>query len=72
MDLEKEAIEILHTFGRDGCTIADSGGKDSSVLKAIALKTKEQYGLDFKVAHNHTTVDAPETVYFVRDEKKQT
>lgn len=71
MDLEKEAIEILHTFGNDGCTIADSGGKDSSVLKAIALKTKELYGLDFKIAHNHTTVDAPETVYFVRDEQKK-
>lgn len=71
MDLEKEAIEILHTFGNDGCTIADSGGKDSSVLKTIALKTKELYGLDFKIAHNHTTVDAPETVYFVRDEQKR-
>jgi len=71
MTLEEEAIEILHTFGKDGCTIADSGGKDSSVLKHIALKTKEQYGLDFKIAHNHTTVDAPETVYFVQSEKKR-
>lgn len=71
MTLEQEALEILNTFGKDGCTIADSGGKDSSVLKAIALKSKEQYGLDFKVAHNHTTVDAPETVYFVRDEQKK-
>lgn len=70
-NLEEEAIDILTTFGKEGCTIADSGGKDSSVLKNIAMKAKERYGLDFKVAHNHTTVDAPETVYFVRDEQKK-
>lgn len=71
MNLEREAIEILNTFGRDGVTIADSGGKDSSVLKRIAMLSREKYGLDYKIVHNHTTVDAPETVYFVRDEKKK-
>ena len=60
---EKDAIELLGMIaGNSGCVIADSGGKDSSVIKHIALKTKEMYGLDFKVRHNHTTVDAPETV----------
>lgn len=69
---EKNAIEILNMVcGNSGCVIADSGGKDSSVLKHIALKTREKYGLQFKVRHNHTTVDAPETVYFVREEKKK-
>ena len=71
MTLEDEALEILETFGLEGMTIADSGGKDSSVLKHIALKAKDKYGLDFKVVHNHTTVDAPETVYFVRKEQKK-
>lgn len=70
-DLEQEALEIMQMFGREGMTIADSGGKDSSVLKHIALKSKEKYGLDYKIAHNHTTVDAPETVYFVRKEKQK-
>lgn len=35
---EKQAIEILHMMcGNNGCVISDSGGKDSSVLKHIAL-----------------------------------
>lgn len=71
MTLEEESIDILNTFGQSGMTIADSGGKDSTVLKHIALKTKDKYGIDFKVVHNHTTVDAPETVYFVREEQKK-
>ena len=48
--------------GNSPFTIADSGGKDSSVLTHIALKS----GCKFKVQHCHTTVDAPETVYFIR------
>lgn len=56
-------------FGKGGVTIADSGGKDSSVLKHIALIAKEKYGFDFKVEHSHTTIDAPETVYFIRRER---
>lgn len=71
MDLERNAIEILQTLcGNGGCVISDSGGKDSSVIKHLALKARQQYSLPFSVQHNHTTVDAPETVYFVREEKK--
>ena len=69
MTPEKEAMEILMLFGKDGCTIADSGGKDSSVLKRIAEKCHEQYGLQYKINHNHTGLDAPETVQFVRKER---
>lgn len=69
--LEKNAIEILHMMcERSECIICDSGGKDSSVLKHIALQAKEKYGLQFRVRHNHTTVDAPETVYFVREKNE--
>lgn len=69
---EKQAIEILHMMcGNNGCVISDSGGKDSSVLKHIALKVKNRYGLEYKIRHNHTTVDAPETVYFIRREKEK-
>lgn len=47
---EKQAIEILHMMcGNNGCVISDSGGKDSSVLKHIALKTKNMYGLARKI-----------------------
>ena len=67
MDFEKQSIEILKMMcGNSGCWILDSGGKDSSILKHIALKS----GIPFKIEHSHTTVDAPETVYFVRSEKK--
>ena len=70
--LEESAIEILQILcGNSGCVISDSGGKDSSVLKHIAMKCKEKYGLNFSIQHNHTTVDAPETVYFVREEKRK-
>ena len=72
MDLERDAIETLHLLCQNsGCVISDSGGKDSSVLKHIAMKAKEKYGLMFSIQHNHTTVDAPETVYFVREEQEK-
>ena len=44
--------------------VTTSGGKDSTVCTALA----ERAGIPFEVMHNHTTADAPETVYFVRDE----
>lgn len=68
MDFEKQSIEILKMMcGNSGCWILDSGGKDSSILKHIALKS----GIPFKIEHSHTTVDAPETVYFIRREKQR-
>jgi 3'-phosphoadenosine 5'-phosphosulfate sulfotransferase (PAPS reductase)/FAD synthetase len=68
MDFEKQSIEILKMMcGNNGCWILDSGGKDSSILKHIALKS----GIPFKIEHSHTTVDAPETVYFIRREKQR-
>ena len=66
----EEAKEILMLFGKGGgLKIMDSGGKDSSVLKAIAMECHDEYGLEFEIVHNHTTLDAPETVYFVRSER---
>lgn len=47
--------------------IADSGGKDSSVCKELALRA----GIPFEIQHNHTTADAPETVRFIRSEAKR-
>lgn len=56
MDYEKNAIEILRMIGsNNGFTVADSGGKDSSVLTHIAMKAfekmliaREQAGLENK------------------------
>lgn len=43
--------------------ITTSGGKDSDVCLALAHAA----GIRYEVQHNHTTADAPETVYHVRD-----
>ena len=73
-DLEHIAIEryktasemSMHHYGLP-LVIADSGGKDSSVCKELALRS----GIPFEIIHNHTTADAPETVWFVRSEAKR-
>lgn len=49
----------------NGYYLCDSGGKDSSVIKELARMA----GVKFAVHHNHTTLDHPETVYFVRRER---
>lgn len=58
MSIEKYEQPLVITF---------SGGKDSSVLLHLAQKAK----IPFEVLHNHTTVDAPETVYFTREQLRQ-
>ena len=53
----------LH-FYKEPLVVTTSGGKDSAVCLALA----ERAGIPFEVMHNHTTVDAPETVRFVRED----
>ena len=43
--------------------IAYSGGKDSDVLLALARMS----GIKYELINSHTTVDAPETVYHIRE-----
>lgn len=45
-----------------GYIVGYSGGKDSDVLVSLFRRA----GVKFFVMHNHTTLDAPETVYYVR------
>lgn len=73
-DLEHIAIERLRAASEMSLAhyglplvITDSGGKDSSVCKELALRA----GIPFEIMHNHTTADAPETVRFVRQEAKR-
>lgn len=73
-DLEQLGIERLQAASEMSLqhyglplVIADSGGKDSSVVKELALRS----GIPFEIMHNHTTADAPETVRFVRSEAKR-
>lgn len=52
-------------YSPEGYYLCDSGGKDSSVIKELAIMAGVKHG----VHHNHTTLDHPETVYFVRREE---
>lgn len=70
MDKEKKAIDriklastlSLQKYGAPLiCTY--SGGKDSDVL----LELFKRSGVPFEVHNSHTTVDAPETVYHIRE-----
>lgn len=70
MDLEQTAIRRLQAASemslsmyQQPLVITDSGGKDSSICTHLA----ERAGIPYEVMHSHTTADAPETVYFVRD-----
>lgn len=45
-----------------GYVVGYSGGKDSDVLVDLFLRS----GVKFVVTHNHTTIDAPDTVYYIR------
>ena len=64
-----QSIELIKTFEEValqrnpvGYAVGYSGGKDSDVLVDLFRKS----GVKFMVMHNHTTLDAPETVYYVR------
>ena len=60
----REASRVSERYYQQPLLVTTSGGKDSSICVALALKA----GIDFEVMHNHTTADAPETVRFVREE----
>lgn len=73
MDLEQKSIErikmasemSIHYYGLPlVCTY--SGGKDSDVM----LELFRRSGVPFEVVNSHTTVDAPPTVYHIRERFK--
>lgn len=73
MDKEQLAIARLQDAARlsehrykKPLMVTYSGGKDSQVLVALS----ERAGINFEVVNSHTTADAPETVYFIREQFK--
>lgn len=73
MDKEQLAIARLQDAARlsehrykKPLMVTYSGGKDSQVIVALA----ERAGINFEVVNSHTTADAPETVYFIREQFK--
>lgn len=61
------ASQMSLAYYKQPLIVTTSGGKDSSVCVALA----QAAGIPFEIMHNHTTADAPETVYFVRQEFKR-
>lgn len=63
----REASRMSLYYYKQPLIVTTSGGKDSSVCVSLA----QAAGIPFEIMHNHTTADAPETVYFVREEFKR-
>lgn len=63
----KMADEMSRKYMDSPLYVCISGGKDSSVIQQLAVES----GLEVVFSHSHTTVDAPETVYFIRSEFKR-
>lgn len=68
-DKIKRSIGLLQMYeagalrlSDDGYYLAFSGGKDSCVIKQLAIEA----GVKFKPFYNNTTIDAPELVRFIR------
>lgn len=71
---DQQAIMLIQTFEKPslarnplGYVVGYSGGKDSEVLVDLFIRS----GVKFIIIHNHTGLDAPETVYFIRKQFKK-
>lgn len=59
----KMAATLSEHFYKKPVLLCYSGGKDSDVLLELAKRS----GVHFEIQHSHTTVDAPQTVYHIRE-----
>lgn len=66
MERLRLAAEMSERLYKQPLLLTDSGGKDSAAICRLA----ENAGIPFEIVHNHTTADAPETVYHVRKRAK--
>ena len=63
----REAAEMSQALYGKPLLVTYSGGKDSDTVFRLAQIAK----IPFEVQHSHTTADAPETVYHVRDKFRE-
>lgn len=63
------AAEMSRTYYEKPLILTYSGGKDSDVLVQLAIECLDVS--DFEILNSHTTVDAPETVYYIRERFKE-
>jgi phosphoadenosine phosphosulfate reductase len=66
-DYEAVALQKYDGDGVNGYYVCISGGKDSSVIQQLCIMA----GVKCQFYHSHTGLDHPETVYFIRREKKR-
>lgn len=59
IDRIRLAAQMSETYYKKPLIVTTSGGKDSDVCLALAKIAD----INYEVQHNHTTADAPETVY---------
>ena len=65
-DKVRKSIDRFKAFEpEDGYFLAYSGGKDSDVIKILAYLAN----VKFEAVHNLTSVDAPETVRYIKSQK---
>ena len=69
IEILRLASQMSWEYYKKPMIICYSGGKDSDVLLNLAEKALPL--TDFEVMNSHTTVDAPETVYHIRDTVKR-
>lgn len=62
----KEFEQFAIANNPNGYYVAYSGGKDSTVIAHLCLMA----GVKFELVNNHTTIDPPELVYFIREQFK--
>lgn len=63
----QEAAEMSQMLYEKPLVVTYSGGKDSDTVLKLAQIAK----IPFEVLHSHTTADAPETVYHVRNKFRE-
>lgn len=74
MDFEKKTIERIRfasemslPYYKKPIVCTYSGGKDSDLMLEMFIRS----GVPFEVHNSHTTVDAPQTVYHIRNRFKK-
>jgi len=65
IEIIRLAAEMSKTFYHAPMIVCYSGGKDSDVLLHLCERALPL--TEFEVINSHTTVDAPETVYHIRE-----
>lgn len=68
-DVLRLAAKMSKLYYQKPLIITYSGGKDSDVMLQLAIECLKPD--EFEVLNSHTTVDTPETVYYIRDKFKK-